>query len=110
MKSLSRKGASLANIEISGDNIGSFKRVARKYNIDFALFKDTAETPPKWLVFFKSQDARALDSAFEEYAKSVLPRDRTAQPSLSEQLVKFKEMAKAAFSPTRNRNRGGHEL
>jgi len=32
LKSLTKQGASLADIEITGENIGSFKRIARKYN------------------------------------------------------------------------------
>jgi hypothetical protein len=38
----------------------------RKYNVDFALKRDTTEMPPKWLVFFKAKDAAALTAAFEE--------------------------------------------
>lgn len=37
LKSLSKQGAALTDIEISGDNIGTFKKIARRYNIDFAL-------------------------------------------------------------------------
>jgi len=110
LKSLSKHGASLANVEITGENIGSFRQIARKYNIDFALYKDSSQFPPKWLVFFKSQDARAMDSAFEEYAKGILPRERTAKPPLLEQLEKFKAMAQSFLNPARNRSRGGHEL
>jgi hypothetical protein len=31
VKTLTKQGASLTNIEITGDNIGDFKRVARKF-------------------------------------------------------------------------------
>jgi len=110
LKSLSRHGASLANLEVSGENIGSFKQVARKHNIDFALYRDNSDRTPRWLVFFKSQDARSLDSAFEEYARAVLPRTKDAKPPLLAQLEKFKEMAKSMLNPAKNRNRGGHEL
>jgi hypothetical protein len=30
---LSKQGASLSNIEVTGDNIGSFRRTTRKYNV-----------------------------------------------------------------------------
>ena len=63
LKSLSKQGASLADIEIPGD-IGTFKRTARKYNVDFALKRDDSVNPPNWVVFFKAKDDKALQSAF----------------------------------------------
>ena len=86
MRSLTKQGASLANAEITGDNIGSFKGIARRYNIDFALQKDVSETPPRWLVYFKAADGRALDSAFEEFARQALPRSKNSKPPLLETL------------------------
>jgi hypothetical protein len=66
VKSLTKQGASLTNIKISGENIGDFKKTARKYNVDFALKRDVAGTPPKWLVFFKAKDIDALTVIFYE--------------------------------------------
>ena len=110
MKSLTKQGASLANAEVTGDNIGSFKGIARKYNIDFALQKDLSETPPRWLVYFKSADGRALDSAFEEFAKLSLPKYKDKRPPLLETLEHFKEKAKTLLAPTRRREKNGLEL
>ena len=110
LRSLSQHGASLANVEVSGVNIGSFRKVARKYNIDFALQKDSLENPPRWLVFFKARDERAMTSAFEEFSKSVLPRAKAERPPLLERLAKFKEKAKAMLAPVRNRQKSGIEL
>lgn len=107
MKSLKKDGSSLSNIEINGNNIGSFKRIARKYNIDFALKRDDSENPPKWLVFFKGKDADALTAAFNEYSKNIL-KAKNRKPSLLAKLNKFKAIAKSA--PVKNRARGGHEL
>ena len=48
-KSLTKQGASLADIEISGNNIGTFKKTARKYNIELAKlskFKNLALAAP----------------------------------------------------------------
>ena len=110
MRSLAKQGASLANAEITGDNIGSFKRIARKYNIDFALHKDTSETPPRWLVFFKSADGRAIDSAFEEFARRSLPEHKDQKQPLHEVLQHFKDTAKSLLAPSRRRERDGLEL
>ena len=109
LKSLAKQGASLADIEISGDNIGTFKKTARKYNVDFALKCDKSENPPKWIVFFKSKDDKALEAAFKEYSKLTL-KHKAKKPPMLAKLKAFKEFAKSTLSPAKNRNRGGHEL
>jgi hypothetical protein len=108
VKSLTNQGASLSNIEIGGDNIGTFQKTARKYNVDFALKRDDSETPPKWLVFFKAKDADALSAAFNEYSKITL-REKTRKPSILAGLEKCIELAKQIAAPVKNRSRGGHE-
>jgi hypothetical protein len=108
VKSLTKQGASLSNIDISGDNIGTFQKTARKYNVDFALKRDDGETPPKWLVFFKAKDADALTAAFNEYSKITL-REKTRKPSILAGLEKCIELAKSLAAPVKNRSRGGHE-
>ena len=108
LKSLAKQGASLANIEITGDNIGSFNRVARKYNVDFALKRDDSESPPKWMVFFKAKDADALTAAFNEYSTITLKQENT-KPSLLNLLEKAKELVSQVAAPVKNRSRGGHE-
>lgn len=109
VKSLTKQGASLSNIEIGGDNIGTFQKTARKYNVDFALKRDDSESPPKWLVFFKAKDADALTAAFNEYSKITL-RVKSRKPSILAGLEKFIELAKQIAAPVKNRSRGGHEL
>jgi hypothetical protein len=109
VKSLTKQGASLSNIEISGENIGDFKKTARKYNVDFALKRDDAETPPQWLVFFKAKDADALTAAFNEYSRIAL-RQTSRRPSLLASLEKFKELAKQIAAPVKNRSKGDQEL
>jgi hypothetical protein len=108
VKSLTKQGASLTNIEIGGDNIGDFKRVARKYNVDFALKRDDSETPPKWLVFFKAKDADALTAAFKEYSKVTLKVKE--KPDFLAKINVFKQKAKELAAPTKHRAKEGHEL
>ena len=109
IRSLTKQGASLTNIDISGDNIGSFSRVARKYNVDFALKRDDASSPPKWIVFFKAKDADMLTAAFNEYGKTQM-KYKSRKPSLLESLEKTKELVGQIAPPVKNRNKGGHEL
>jgi hypothetical protein len=109
VKSLTKQGASLSNIEISGENIGDFKKTARKYNVDFALKRDDAETPPKWLVFFKAKDADALTAAFNEYSKITLKRTKSKEPPLLTLLQKAKELVGQITAPIRQRQQGERE-
>ena len=109
VKQLVQQGQGVQNIEITDKNIKSFERVARKYGVDFALKKDPAQG--KYLVFFKSRDADALNAAFAEYAAKTMHRSNPKKPSLLAQLSHFKEVVKNAVRDTvKNRDKGGIEL
>ena len=109
VKQLVRQGQGVQNIEITDKNIKSFERVARKYGVDFALKKDP--TQGKYLVFFKSKDADALNAAFTEYTAKTLNKSGPKRPSLLAQLSHFKEVVKNAVRDTvKNRDKGGIEL
>ena len=109
LKSLRKHGSNLENIEIGNGNIGSFSRIARKYEIDFALKRDNTEMPPRWLVFFKGKDADSIKLAFDEYSKKML-KTQNLKPSILSKLNKFKELTKTTLAPVKTRNMGGHEL
>jgi hypothetical protein len=108
VKSLSKQGASLTSIEVSGSNIGSFTRIARKYNVDFSIKRDNGSNPPRHIVFFKAKDGDALTAAFKEYSKVTL-KHQTRKPPLLERLEQFRKLAKELAAPVKNRNKGGHE-
>lgn len=108
VKQLVKQGAGVQNIEITDKNIKSFERVARKYGVDFALKKDPAEG--KYLVFFKSRDADALNAAFAEYTAKTLHRGQNQRPSLRARLAHFKEVAKQMVQDrAKNREKGEME-
>ena len=65
LKQLMKQNAGVSNIEITEGNIKAFESTAKKYGIDFALKKDTTESPPRYLVFFKGRDADVLTAAFK---------------------------------------------
>jgi len=109
LRSLKKHGASLADVEISGDNIGSFRRIARKHNLDFALKRDDSQRPPNWIVFFKSKDDKALEASFREYSKAVL-KPKARKPSLKERIEKIKARLKTISPPVKNKSRGEQEL
>jgi hypothetical protein len=106
LKSLASSGAALESVEVSGEDIGSFKKVARKYNIDFALKKDTSTNPPTWTVFFKAKDSKSLESAFKEYSKGVLSKGKSDKKPMLEKMAELKEKVTTATPPVKDRSRG----
>lgn len=87
----------LSNIEVTDSNIRSFERIARKYNIDFALKKERAADPPKYLIFFKARDVDVMTAAFKEYTAKEVTKDK--KPSIRKLLSKALEITE------RNRER-----
>ena len=96
LKQLMKQNAGVSNIEITKDNIKAFESTAKKYGIDFALKKDAAESPPRYLVFFnvffKARDADALTAAFKEFSAKKLSREQ--KPSIRKALAAFRDKAK----------------
>lgn len=83
--------ASALTCSCGASGIKAFESTAKKYGIDFALKKDTTETPPRYLVFFKGRDADALTAAFKEFSAKKLTQDR--KPSIRKLLSTLKEAA-----------------
>ena len=101
-----KQNTGVSNIEITKDNIKAFESTAKKYGIDFALKKDAAETPPRYLVFFKGRDADALTAAFKEFSAKKLTQDK--KPSIRKALAAFREKAKelnASRQQTKHKDR-----
>lgn len=106
VKQLVHQGVGVETIDIKDSSIKSFERTARKYGIDFALQKDTSESPPKWIVFFKSRDAKALTAAFSEYSAKTLKKT-TAKPSILIGIKKMKEVVKnQIIDKVKNKDKG----
>ena len=108
LKSLAKSGASIENVEIPGDSdINSFKKTARKYNIDFALKKDKSSDPPNWSVFFKSKDSKSMDAAFKEFSGSML-KAKSPVPSIDKEMERFRGIAKGLTPgvPVKSKDKG----
>ena len=60
VKELVGQGMGASSIEVTDNNIKSFERVAKKYNVQFAVKKDKTEKPPKHIVLFKGKDADVI--------------------------------------------------
>lgn len=82
------KSGKLESIEVTENNIGSFLDTARKYDIDYALKRDSSTSPPTYHVFFTTGHSENFRKAFAEYAggmqsrlddKSVVNREQIKQ-------------------------------
>ena len=91
LKQLMKQNAGVSNIEITEGNIKAFESTAKKYGIDFALKKDTTESPPRYFVFFKGRDADVLTAAFKEFSAKKLTQEK--KPSIRKLLSTLKEAA-----------------
>ena len=87
-------------------SIKAFESTAKKYGIDFALKKDSTETPPRYLVFFKGRDADALTAAFKEFSAKKLTQEQ--KPSIRKLLSTLKDKAalNAQREKVKNKDRG----
>ena len=61
----------VSNVELSGEDIKAFERVARKYGVDYAVKKVKGDSL-KYLIFFKARDADALNAALSEYTEQKM--------------------------------------
>ncbi len=92
---LTKKYDGLKSIEITKNNIKNFEKVAKKFNIEYALKKDNTTNPPIYFVFFKGKDLDIIDFAFKEYLKSSLNQSNETRPSVIKALKKMMGMAKS---------------
>ena len=99
VKDLVGQGMGASGIEITDSNIKSFERVARKYNVDFAVKKDKTVEPPKYIVFFKGKDADVITQAFREFVK--VNEKKHNRVSVKEKLAELRKL----LGKTKNRER-----
>lgn len=92
LRDLVGQGQGASSIEINDNNIKAFERVARKYNVDFAVKKDKTVEPPKYLVFFKAKDADVLTQAFKEFVYGN--EKKKNRVSVKAKIQKFKDVVK----------------
>lgn len=87
VKQLVGQGQGANTIEISSKSIKDFERIARKYNVDFAIKKDKTQAPPKYLAVFKARDTDIISMAFKEFVKAN--EKKQTKVSLREKLGKL---------------------
>ncbi|MBC1945422.1 PcfB family protein [Listeria booriae] len=101
LKKLMKQNTGLSNVEITDDNIGSFKRTAQKYGLDFALKKNKTAEASTYLVYFKGRDVDVMTQAFKEYTqKHVKSQDK---PSIIDKLQENKVDVNHSFASSLNK-------
>ncbi len=99
VKELVGQGMGVSSIEVTDNNIKSFERVAKQYNVDFSVKKDKTISPPKYIVFFKGKDADVITQAFKEFVKAN--EKKQSRESVRAKLNHFQK----AVSQDRNKER-----
>ena len=92
VKQLVGQNQGVSNVELTDPSIRAFERIARKYGVDYAIKRDRANDPPRFLIFFKSRDTDALTAAMQEYAGKKVRRIQ--RPSVLQRLAQFKAQVK----------------
>ena len=108
VKELHAGNDSIQNMDMAKTDLKGFEGIARKYDIDYAIEKVSSKgKSPRYLVFFKSKDAETLKTAFDEYAKKVLEKQKRKEdrPSVLEQLKKLKDLVKSLPDKTLHREK-----
>ena len=101
VKQLIGQNQGVSNIELTDPSTREFDRIARKYGVDYAIKRDRSSDPPRFLIFFKSRDADALTTAFQEYANRKVKKAQ--RPSVLEKLAQFKGLVKGSAEKVRKK-------
>lgn len=106
VKELIGQGQGVSSMPIGDKGIRDFKRICKKYGVDFAIVKDKNENPPVYTVFFKAKDADAIASVLKEYsAKQMKKQEKKERPSILEKLKKFKDVVSKAPKKEKERRK-----
>ena len=103
VKKLVGQGMGASSIEVTDNNIKSFERVARKYNVDFAVKKDKTVAPPKYMVFFKGKDADVITQAFKEFVYGN--EKKNSRTSVRQKLKHFRDVVSKDQNKERSREK-----
>lgn len=84
------KGGKIEGIEISKANIADFRRVAAKYNVQYALSRNADKSA--YYVMFSSSRTANIEKAFKEYA-SLKVRSNENRSFCREKQREFRDQA-----------------
>lgn len=90
VKKLIKQGKGAQKIELDGEDIRLFNRLAKKYGVDYAVVKDKEAGTYK--IFFKAQDADAISDLVADYTKRTLGKTKSPKESVLGKLKKYKDI------------------
>lgn len=82
LKSLLSRGKALDSIEVQSPEIREFEKLARKYNVEYAVKKE--RSTGRFFIFFKSQDTGSLNTVFREYTAVMQQKQGRVQEKRSQ--------------------------
>ena len=92
VKQLLRKDEGAHTVDIDTLGLRDFKRIAKKYGVDFAVMKSKYIEPEKYTVFFKARDRDAVEHLVAEYTARMMKIEKgQVRPSLLEHLKELKQ-------------------
>lgn len=91
-KDLMAQNAGAESMDIKTSNLRTFDKVARKYNIDYAIKKDATVDPPRYFIFFKPRDREAMLLAFKEFMEKNDQKQK--KKSMKQKLREYEELRK----------------
>lgn len=102
VKDLVKQGQGVTSISIEDDDgLRDFRKMGKKYGVDFAIVKDSNTNPPTYTAFFKAKDLDAINHIVEEHAAKKA-KEQTKE-SVKDQIKRHKEKAKS--EPKREKNK-----
>ena len=91
VKQLIKQGQGATSMEVSGESMKQFKKIANKYGVDFAIVKDKSAEKPKYTVFFKAKDTDAITAVLNEYTAKIFKKNKDQErPSVLKKLRTLK--------------------
>ena len=77
VKQLVQQNQGVTSLEVSGESMRQFKKIAGKYGVDFAIVKDklAGKDKPRYTVFFKARDTDAIQAVLDQYTKKIVKKN-----------------------------------
>lgn len=103
------KQGKLDSIEVTENNIKDFMSTAKKYDIDYALKRDSSTEPPTYHIFFTANNSETFKKAFQEYATGISKKLETKSVSQVVNREQIKANAKIISKKHSNIDREKHK-
>lgn len=96
VKQLTRHNRAVSSMTLNDSGLRLFKRITKKYHVNFAIRRDKTATGPikKWTIFFQADHADLINSAFSEFTAKMLKRTRAKAHPRPSVLAQLRQLVK----------------